>query len=490
MKYLLLCLYSTTLLSAENPKTHMLILGGSGDPAGNSTMFDKALNQVSDYYNSKKRNGELGQSSIAFNGGHSETESIKNNFTNANSVQNFTQNTYLQEIERFKTLMADPNVFKSGDQLLVYVNSHGTEADKAPKTTHSIATGDAAIANLTTGAGATLVSIDQLAELKKVAKEHGVRLGIVDLSCHSGNSQSLSDDNTCVVSATGKNHYAYNQGGFNGTFSKNIERGASLESAFLKTREEDSEADFPMISSPEGQLIQNQIYSLLTPYLQYRSNPNPVTGSVAEKLSEELLKAATDPVYACKKNHAFDQLNKLLEEIDKNTSIVRTRFIFKTKESITDFEELKKTLKEYKDIQDLLIEQLKGMHVDKLQKKEVIDPSNSYSWEELLKTEYEPLIANYQRRLSNSSLTAEARETNEYNLFIFTKAKETKERIIRENPGINAYKAVVANFDNGQEKTEQLAKKIATLEKKLYNGVYKKYVHDTTVSNPCRDFKL
>ncbi len=468
----------------------MLILGGSGDPAGNSTIFDKALVHMSDYYSSKKRSGELGQSSIAFNGGHSKTESIKENFTNANSVQNFTESTYLHEIERFKTLMADPNVFKSGDQLLVYINSHGTEADTAPKTTHSIATGDAAITNFNTGSGATLVSIDQLIELKKIAKEHGVRLGVVDLSCHSGNSQSLSDDNTCVVSATGNNHYAYDQGGFNGTFSKNIERGASLESAFLKTREEDTEADFPMISSPEGQLIQNQIYNLFTPYLQYRSNPNPVTGSLAEKLTDELLKAATDPVYACKKNQAFDQLNKLLAEIDKDTAIVRNRSIFKTKESITDFEELKKTLQEYKNIQDLLIEQLKGMHVDKLQQKEEINSTNSYTWEELLKTNYEQLITKDQQRLNNSSLSDEVRKKYEYNLFIYTKAKETKERIIRENPGINAYKEVVANFDNGQEKSAKLAKRIATLEKKLYNGVYKKFVRDATESNPCRDFKL
>lgn len=484
MKHTLLFLFISLLATAkaENPKTHMLVLGGSGDPAGDSTMFDPSLTSFGDYYKKKQQAGELGEASIAFDGGHSKTDEIKNTqFPNVSRLQNFTAETYQQEIARFKTMIENKTI-KPGEQLLVYINTHGGEKDPNGKS-HTIATGDAAITNYNTVAGAQSVSVDQVADLQIAASKNGVKLAIVDLSCHSGNTQSLSDDKTCIISATGKNHYAYNGGGFNGTFSGNIKPGENLESIFLKTRKEDTAADYPMISTREGQLISDELYNLFTPYLQYKSS--------ADKLTDELIKAASDPNYACEKEQSYDRLDALLNMIEKSTTVTKKVLFFETKESIVDFDGLKKSLKEYKNIQEDLTAQLKALHVEKLQQKEAVDSANSYSWSELLSSNWEELVRNSQDHIEHDQPLLEAdRRTYELNINVFSKAIDARNRILRDNPAIESYKTVVSNFDNGQHKTTKLAENVATLEKKLYDGLYQRFSRNREDSNPCRDFKL
>jgi hypothetical protein len=493
MKFLLLLLMTTNFQSyaATAAKTHMLILGGSGDPAGDSTIFDDSFSKMGDYYQSKQNSGQLGQASIAFDGGHTKTDALKTKFPHANSVQNFTKETYQQEIDRFKSMMSNNGDIKRGDQLLIYINTHGTEKDAPPNKTHSIATGDAAIANYNSGAGGTLVSVDQIAALKKAAADNGVKLAIVDLSCHSGNTQELADANTCIISATGKNHYAIGGPGFSGTFTGNLKSGENLESVFLKTRTEDTAADFPEISSPEGKLIEDGIYGLMTPYLQNRFSSVAQPGVIADKLTIELLAAASDPNYACKKDNSFNDLNKLLDQVAKNTTITKKVGFLETKESIVNFDEFKKALKDYKDIQDQLTEQMKAMHVEKLQTMEAINTQNKYSWAYLLKTDWAPLLAESQFHLAHDpALSASERLQYETNVEVYTKAQISKARIIQENPGITEYQNVVKNFENGQKKTMELSDKVAKYEKKLFNGLYKKYARENDQSNPCREFQL
>jgi hypothetical protein len=494
---LLLVLLTTSfnVSAADSPKTHILVLGGSGDPAGASTIFDPSLSKMGDYFLAKQQLGELGQSSVNFNGGHSATDAIKNTrFQNAGKIQDFTTDTYKNEVMRFKAMMQNNSVIKPGEQLLVYINSHGgaQAATDDPKTgTHSIAVGEGTITNTTTAEGADLTSVDQVAQLKAVAAKFGVKLAIVDLSCHSGNTQNLADSNTCVVSATGRNHFAYTAGGFNGSFTGNMQPGETLESAFLKTRSEDTAADFPMISSPESKLIEEQIYGLMGPYLQYRGSPNELTGAVADKLTDDLIKNASSPQAACVKNYSFEQLNKLLTDLEKASLISRKAFSFQNSDSSLLYKDLKNALKEYKNVQDQLTLQFKNIHAEKLNNIEAIPPSNHYTWAELLSTDFAKNIAYNQDKIDHDqTLSKEDRDFYRRVIAIYDQANTIKAKVIRENPNLAGYKNIVANFDQGQEKTIDLAGKVALLEKKLFDRLYRKYARENSQSNPCRDFKL
>lgn len=55
-----------------------------------------------------------------------------------------------------------------GDQLMIYIDSHGAEKSKNLKT-HAIATAGESSSNLTTLEGSTIVDLDQLEILKKLA---------------------------------------------------------------------------------------------------------------------------------------------------------------------------------------------------------------------------------------------------------------------------------------------------------------------------------
>ena len=246
-----------------------------------------------------------------------------------------------------------------------------------------------------------------------------------------------------------------------------------------------------MISTPEGKFIENELYRLLTPYLQYRGIPNAHTGIISEKLTNELLKTASDPNGTCEKNNSFVALNNLLDQININTTVTKKAFIFEHKESILDFEELKKSLKEYKDIQDQMTDQLKAMNVGNLSKIVAMDARNSYTWAELLNGDWDNLAEASQLHLQNdTNLSAQDRLQYETNVTVFRKASAEKRRIIQENPTLIEYKNVVANFDQNQQTTMNLASKVAGFEKKLYAGLYKKYAQENNTTNPCRDFIL
>lgn len=479
---LLLFFLQTFSLQAEAVKTHMLVIGGSGDPRGAETAFDKSLSQIGAYSQNKKEKGELGVSSVAFDGGHFNTESIRNNkFPDISKKQDFTKETYKNELKRFKQLILEGKEIKKGEQLLIYINSHG--AIKGKEKTHSIAAGKNMMTNLDSGSGAELVNLDQIEEIKKLAKEKGVKLGVVDLSCHSGNTINLADENTCVISSTGRDHYAFTTG-FSGTFTANLKPGENLESVFLKTRKETVGADYPMISSPEGQLLERQMYELLTPYLNYRFDVN------ADKLTPELLKIVSDDLYRCEVNKEFKELNAFLDNMEKITSTNNKNLIMNNKSSMIDFEGFKKTLRDYKKIQDQLAGQLKAINADRLGKRVQINEKNSYSWAELINTDWNKWVKWAEQKLSTTGISKNDKETYERNLGVYKKCQQEKEKILKENPGIANYNEIVKKYDDGRKISERWAEKIADYEKKLFDGLYKKYSKEMSKSNICREFKL
>jgi hypothetical protein len=475
---LFLLLYCLTTLAAEAPKMHMLVLGGSGDPLGTNTTFDNSLEQMANYYQQKIEKSESGQLSIAFDGGHEHTDMLKSSkFPQAVSIKDFNKDTFREELARFEKMMAENKTIKRGDQLLVYIDSHGNKNDETSKT-HDVAAEETTSNN---SGVPTVVSLDELEQLKHAAAVNGIKLAIIDLSCFSGSTQYLADKNTCVISSTGKNHYAFSGGGFSRNFTGHIRSGISLESLFLTARSASTLPDFPLISTSEGELLKKQIYNSISPYLYY-------TASSGDLLVDELVNRARDSNYSCKENSSFENFIKLLNKMEINANIATDAASFETKESLIEFSDFKKALKEYKDLQDKLTERLKEMHIERFNKVEQVTPEYSFSWAELLNGDWEAWSATTQDKILNSE--GKMKEEYIYCKSVIDKANEAKRKILQENPSFEKYKDVAKNYENYPEQTSDLAVKIASLEKKIFDRLYKKYKKENNQTNPCREFIL
>ncbi len=181
---------------------HMAVLGGSGEPhkkwdgsPNETTIFDSGLEKMGQF----NRSHPNIKSEIMFNGGHAHTEEIARQGFGSSAP--FSANGYMQMINSYMAKLRNGQI-KNGDKILINIYSHGATRDQGEKT-HKIAAGAGVMNNTDTVSGVTTVSVDNLKALSDLAKAKGVKLGIVDLSCHSGNTLALADENTCVISATG-----------------------------------------------------------------------------------------------------------------------------------------------------------------------------------------------------------------------------------------------------------------------------------------------
>lgn len=189
-------------LNAYAETGHMLIIGGGGEPNKETTIFDMNLEKVASF---QEKSGY--KTTISFNGGHVDTEKIVNsNFKGEVSNRGaFTGENYDQIIsETIKKL--ENGQIPANDKILLYINTHGAEKE-SNELTHKISVTGGNVQNFNTLAGSKTVSLDRLKELADLAERKNVKLGILDMSCHSGSSMALANSKTCVISAAGPNHY-------------------------------------------------------------------------------------------------------------------------------------------------------------------------------------------------------------------------------------------------------------------------------------------
>ena len=233
------------VLGSSAQTSHLAIIGGGGEAKGSSTIFDGDLKHISKF----ARMNPNWITTSSFNGGHSETENIiKSNLNITNEP--FTKNSCEQLI---KTTNGE---LKSGDQLLIHINSHGARRDVSTEKTHKIATAESALENYETIGGST-VGLDYLKKLTELANHKGIKLAIIDFSCHSGSTLNIANKNTCVITSTGPNHYGYTGSDqtFTSLFNSKLEKGKSLEEIYLEAREKYFDKSFPMIFSPQGKIV-------------------------------------------------------------------------------------------------------------------------------------------------------------------------------------------------------------------------------------------
>ncbi len=504
----------TLLVHAEN---HMLIMGGGGEPSGDITIFDSTIVKLGQNLQSSKWNYQ-----VSFNGGHKTTEEIlSNQFPKSSTpITNFSSDNYEKLISNYIEKINNDEI-KSGDQLMIIVNSHGASAIEG-ELTHRIATSGAASKNFDTLAGASIVNLDDLQKIIKLTEQKGIKLGIIDLSCHSGTSLALKkaiepdSPNTCIITSTGPEHYSFaGQSAFGENFVEELKPGENLQDIFLKARARSPFAEYPMISTEMNDKIVEAVYEGITPYLYY----NNLT---YDKLTPYILNNSQED-QICKREEIFknlisniDDFSFLLDLNDTETipevpEKQQSRFIWpfsklikknKTKQlstelSLTYTETLKNLLLEYKESQNKVFEAVRKTDTAQLnniekfnltstQPNTLINLKTEYSWKELLSMDIDKDLQAYIKWQNNE--TSERRKgLIQEGINFLNIVNERKNQITIEHPSLSTLKEDTEALTKNIQNSKKLSQDISKQERILYDALYKKYENDNTNSkNPCK----
>lgn len=470
----LLLLFSTGLFAGTN---HMVIMGGGAEPLDKeTTIFDEEMKLLGKYVK-KKKDWSV---SLSFNGGHSKTEQILEKsiekVTGPNTA--FTESSFENLIATYEKKIKNSEI-KSGDQLILYLSTHGAIKSKN-ESTHSIAVSGGASANLNNLSNSKIVSMDRLKNLSALAKSKGIKLGILDFSCHSGASLALKNDNTCVISASGPDHFGFALWG--SRFADNMKQGKNLEEVFLETFKNRPEMSFPMISSPAGVEIQEELYKLMTPYLYFwRKNPG----------QDKFAKLIEDQVNNNKCEEANFQFNELMTLLGQMENVVR-----KVNGEAPDFRRLKDALSEYHDFQNSVKEKYAQMGAqDIYQKKEKFcsqwdknKTCTEWSLKEILTMQYDKLINLY----GNIKAKKSGPIVGWYDAYIsnLDQAKERREQLLSSNPELSEKINFFQTIPKLEKTSWDMSLRVSKELQKVYSSMYSSKTESNNRPNPCRDIVL
>jgi hypothetical protein len=487
-KKLLLNLFLILLLNSTYSKVfayEAVLFGGGGDPDGDTTIFDESLKKFA----TAKSKLDLNLS-VNFDGGHKITEQILGSELKAKNTE-FTKKNFETTLKSYVDKIKS-GAIKSGEQLLVMVDTHGGMHGDGNSETHSISLVGTPVRDLNHVRGDDSSSMDVFKELTTLAKEKNIKLGIIDFSCHSGNSIPLGNENTCVISASGPNHYAYNT--FATRFYEQMKPGLSLEDVFLKAREGDDTPAFPMISTSIGKKLSDDMYSLFSPFLNYR---NSATGIAADKLTPYLESLSND-ANSCKRVSDYAKLISMVESFEKENGKIISRYIGQ--------EDLVITLKEYKKIQDDLIQASVDSGRGYLNKKEPITYSTGLrdkkgrpimktemiTWKEMV-TGYPSGNRDYFQELYNKEKSRVQKEEYKGIMDKMDKIAEIRKTILSKYPNIATVSGYVNSVVKGDLDLWNNASKVSELSNKMFLKKYHVQLEaekKAEVRDPCRDFKL
>jgi len=474
---------------------HMIIMGGSGDPLCEenavaeknkkpfceSTIFDTSLGLLG-----ASLKGVNWNTSIAFDGGHAKTEAqLRRDFgKNDSPVPEFNEENYLKMIKTYKEKILRGEI-TSSDQIVLMINTHGAAKTMNEKT-HLVASGRGEAVDLKNLKGAKNISLDSLEELVALTNQKGIKLGIIDFSCHSGSTLALKRNapNTCIITATGPELYAYaGKETFSSKFMQYIKPGKSLESVFLNARLSSSGPDFPMISTDEAAQINAEIYFKILPYLYY-SEPKE------DKLSDYLYQNSNEFLYCVQES----QFQKLIEQINSLEKISTRVGGVKS-----DLQDLKLLIEQYQELQKALKKRVQkfgdisgelGMTFTSpftymfKGKKEFSSKNLTLSISDILSTDFDKLINEFTLRAKNS--TSEFSKSDALcAVENYKKAKLKQTEMKKENSLYKNFEIEASKIRNEMAKTKDLAMKIAWKEKTLYDELYKQK-QSLNMDEPCK----
>ena len=444
-------IFSTAVQAKENQiNKSLIILGGGGEPKGDDTIFDRSLEDLGRVYQLPIWKDKF----LSFDSGHPVTEKIiQDKFSNPQNTPFSTLNFYY-EIDKIKKLMTD----KKTKQVMVYIDSHG-ELKGKDELSHHIHTIDSQ----------ETVGLDKLQELSILAEKNGILLAIIDQSCHSGNTITLANKFTCVVSATSPDLYSYgSQESFTEEFLKRLKPGANLEDAFLKARLDSSDAGFPMISTKESESIKKSFYEKLVPYIYKNEH------------FDEFITKEVNSSNSCIRKENYDELLNMISQVEKaNSHLILSH--------------MKNLLSQYHQVLDDYIKNEEILNGEEFKKEIMLSSSDgkykdSVSLRKFITSDYDEAISE-QEKLLKTKLSPDDREFQMAILDFFKIAKSEQEKIRKEHP---EYQRAIKDNHDFHEKIESLSGLVANESKRVYQELYSAEMtaRKKKESNPCRDFVL
>jgi hypothetical protein len=444
----------------------MAFMGGGGEPAGATTIFDREVRYVGNFV----RRAPAWQTTVSFDGGHSTTEQlVRSNFGAA--ATNFTAQTFEDIVARYERQIQNGEI-TSGDQLMLMINSHGsTTTDQVQ--THFIAVTGGTATDLNTLQGARTVSLDRLRRLTQLAEQRGIKLALVDLSCHSGVTQALANSRTCVISSTGPTILGYgaNDNVFSARFTDNLRPGRNLEEVFLLARNSTGENSFPMISTPAGRAVQDQLYPLIYRYQTY-DHGQTRNRSFTENLERAFTSGSCDAEPA-----GFQQLLTLVRETEQATN--------------QNFSALRNSLQEYSDFRTGIFDEMRAMGAESARQNRQFcanyrDRNNrqyvqcmNYTGLQALSMDIDASAQYFNNRGEPSDAAFVA---------ILNQVRTWRQQLLAQHPRLTEYQSFIQNYPRREQRTMQLAGRVSQEARRLYSTLYSQ--QPNTSSNPCRDFVL
>jgi peptidoglycan hydrolase CwlO-like protein len=479
MKYFYAIVIALSSCCSQLLATETIFIGGGGDPEGPTTIFDESLKALA-----LSRSAANLNLRVAFNGGHATTESLVTSGLGLPQLP-FTAENYEKIISEYAEKIKNGSI-KPGEKLLVMVDTHGGEKQSAYKT-HSIALTGAKLANMSQISGNASSSMDKLQILSDLARQKGIKLGIIDFSCHSGNSLPLANDNTCVIAASGANHFGY--GTFAEEFIANMAKGKSLEEIYLSVRSKYDLPSFPEISTSAGRAISSELYPLISPYINTVND----LGN-ADKLSP-YLKSLYGENQICIRESNFDQLVKKITALQNVVGQLKSKY--------AGMSDLLEALKSYKKEQDKYLSDLDHLEYPLLQTKEKIVFRSSFvdkrarayetedfSWATIL-TSYPTSSIDYFKSELSKAKGAAQKEDLLSSIDKFQKIDQVRQKILSEHPKLNETNKYFSQLKDQSGHLWNITTKITELSNKLYDQEYKEASERFSKNiNPCKDFVL
>ena len=464
-----------SLLAQEN---QIVLLGAGGEEEGKtSTIFDNSARLLARYYN---KNTSSYQAMVSYNGGHANTEKIvKNDFNKANLKTSFTPEGYQKVMnELIAKIKSNPPKIGAGNQIMIFIDSHGAEKMER-ETSHSISMAYSPMEDMNTGSDKKggMLNLDVLKEITALAKEKNIKLAIIDGSCHSGNTLSLANENTCVISGSAANQFATD---FTDFLVKEFSPGRSLEDAFIKARAKADGVPFPMISSPAGIDVQEKMQNFI-PYLFYHENDEEL-----DKIDKHL-KENGNSLGMCKKEAEFGELKGFLD-------FMRDFKQFQRNKNPNELDRLKANIEKYKKVQmnylkDFAKYSIPDAELDKITNFTSGDFSKDYTNGELLETDFKALIDNAKEDESKAK-TDEDKKTYQHFAKIYSDASSKKNDLLKNETYKKRFQ-IYERIKEDKNLSESVARTISVDLKKVYEAYYKEQMmRQKDKSNPCAEFKL
>jgi hypothetical protein len=473
---------------AQANEKHLYVLGGGGEPTGTTTMFDRNMENLGSFVAHSDW-----KSTVTFNGGHSETESLlKSNFKKASRLSSFNAEGFKDSLSDI-TKKLNEGTLKKDDQLMLIVDTHGVEGGQNGQKSHDIV-----LSNKVGAQGTQTVSMDRLKPIMELAHQKGVKLAIIDNSCYSGNTHALNDKQTCLISSAGSAHPAFGGGQkifffnysthFSGKFYDKMKSGKNLEEIYLSARKSSDNPDFPMISTPEGEAAQTELYHLISPFLyfNYKSKNDFDTMYSRKKIEQS----------SCQSQIDYLKLQKFITEQSTVLKDLKTAPLKKALEDYRNYqikyeEALKAANKAEAEIKKILQEKY-GAQKDLWQDQEAID---------FLSADYEKSLAIYKATLKGiPSSDREAQKKMQELVALNEEKIKIRDGLAAQlSPEAHGKLQALQYIVHTDEETFSRANKVGLEAKKLYDELYKNKSEERkrsaalkgeNDSNPCRDFKL